>query len=204
MPSHRHPTKQFLIEAVLDLLTTHKPFDIKVEQVLHVSGISSGSLYHHFKDFNNLIDHALTEQYSQFGDLQIKVLADAVTKSNSGTEFRLNVEAIMDQTHSVKVAETRMFRAWIVSQAAIRDDFRELLSTEQNRITDGLEDVVREAQAKGWARADFDPRVIATFILAYTIGRVVDDVANPSVNNDEWIRFMKHMIRSTLLLETES
>ena len=53
-----HPTKRALITTVLEQLKTLKPSEITSESVLDKSGISKGSLYHHFEDFDDLIETA--------------------------------------------------------------------------------------------------------------------------------------------------
>lgn len=199
MAKSPHPTKLVLISTVLDLLNEYQPNELTIEQVLKASGISSGSLYHHFKDFPNLLDHALTERYAAFGDLQIAGLTDCVLNAKSVEDLESRLHSLIEQTHSVGVAQVRLMRAWVLSQAAVRPEFKALLSIEQNRITEGMTDIVREAQNRGWVKSDLDPRVVATFVQAYSVGRIVDDVADPSVDNENWIYFIKQMVSSSML-----
>ncbi len=194
-----HPTKLVLISTVLDLLNEYQPNELTIEQVLKASGISSGSLYHHFKDFPTLLDHALTERYAEFGDLQIAGLTDCVLNAKDLNDFEFRLYSLIEQTHSVEVAQVRLMRAWVLSQAAVRPEFKELLSVEQNRVTDGMTDIVREVQNRGWLKPDLDPRVVATFVQSYSVGRIVDDVADPSVDNQNWIYFIQQMVSSSML-----
>ena len=59
MPSNHHPTKTALIEATRELLETNARKDISTEQILNKSGISKGSLYHHFEDLEELVEAAM-------------------------------------------------------------------------------------------------------------------------------------------------
>jgi AcrR family transcriptional regulator len=59
-----HPTKRLLVDTVENLLKEVTSEKITIEQVLEKSGISRGSLYHHFEDFNELIEIAEIEEYS--------------------------------------------------------------------------------------------------------------------------------------------
>ena len=70
-PKNVHPTRLKLIETVLTLRHSQTYEDITVEQVLDVSGISRGSLYHHFHDFTDVLEESVVRTYlnSMEGDL---------------------------------------------------------------------------------------------------------------------------------------
>ena len=51
-----HPTKEALIDAVLELLQSEHLVEVTSEEVLEKSGISKGSLYYHFEDFSDLLE----------------------------------------------------------------------------------------------------------------------------------------------------
>ena len=63
-----HPTKRALVQTVLDQLKTKKPSDLTSELILETSGISKGSLYHHFEDFDDLIETAQVFRYAAYVD----------------------------------------------------------------------------------------------------------------------------------------
>lgn len=195
-----HPTARKLRDTVLALLETEQPHEITVEQVLGASGVSIGSLYHHYRDFPNLIDHALTERYAEFARVQIGGLARAVENARDVHEYERNLHELIGRTHAREVAPIRIARANIVAQAAVRPGLRELLTDEQNRLTDGIEATVARAQQLGWVREGMDARVIATFVQAYSIGRIVDDIADPAVDNEKWISLVRSVISGWLAL----
>jgi hypothetical protein len=45
---------------------------------------------------------------------------------------------------------------------------------------------------------DLPPHVVAVFVQAYTLGRVLDEIAESPVDNDEWVAFIDHMLSATL------
>jgi len=72
------------------------------------------------------------------------------------------------------------------------------LAVEQQRLTDALADLIREAQAKGWGSTDFDPHVIAVFVQAYTLGRVLDEISESPIDNDQWVALIDHVVSASL------
>jgi hypothetical protein len=65
-----------------------------------------------------------------------------------------------------------------------------------------MTDVVREGQIKGWVSDKFDAKTIAVFMQAYTLGRVIDDVASPmhSVKGDDWNEVINTAVKSLLAI----
>ena len=69
-----HPTKRALVATVLEFLKDTKPSDLTSEAILAKSGISKGSLYHHFEDFDDLIETAEVIKYAAYVDQSIHLL----------------------------------------------------------------------------------------------------------------------------------
>lgn len=59
-----------------------------------------------------------------------------------------------------------------------------------------MTEAITRAQDKGWVRQDLNPRAIAVFLQAYSLGRAVDDVAENHISNDDWVQLIGVMIGS--------
>lgn len=59
-----------------------------------------------------------------------------------------------------------------------------------------MADAIGRAQDKGWVKADLNPRAIAIFLQAYSLGRAVDDIAETHVSQDDWIMLINTVIHS--------
>lgn len=77
--------------------------------------------------------------------------------------------------------------------------FKKLLAIEQQRLTDSLTDLIREAQSKGLYRKDFTPRALAVFIQSYSLGKIIDDVAISQVEESEWNNLVNLIIEKVYL-----
>lgn len=195
-----HPTARTLIDTTLVLLETHAVNEVTLEQVLEKSSISVGSLYHHFKDFSELMDFALVEKYTQFTKVNVEGMAHVLEISKNAKDYHDKILKLLEFTHSASNSDLRKMRAYILSQATIRPDLGVLIREVQSDLTHKLGEIIGQAQKRGWIQPVIKPVILATFIQAYGIGRIVDDLANPHMDNDEWIAFLQHVIGTSVLI----
>jgi len=81
----RHPKSEALHTAVA-LLDERAPDEITVERVLSESGVSKGSLYHHYRDFNDLLDRAQVQRFTRLVDASIAMIAQVVDHATTPEE----------------------------------------------------------------------------------------------------------------------
>ncbi len=192
-----HPTKERLILTTVSLMEGDHPDKVHVEEVLASSGISKGSLYHHFEDFGDLIEEALIYRFSANVDRNIIAITDMLTSITSREEFYAGLARITVMTQGAELAPIRFERARALGLAGTSDRFRVKLGAEQQRVTDALTDLFREAQLQGWMNSEFDPHAAAVFIQSYTLGKVVDDVTPTPMNPDAWIALITRLVEKT-------
>ena len=194
MPRTPHPTRERLIEVTMSMLDGDHPDKIHVDEVLLVSGISKGSLYHHFNDFGDLIEEALVRRFTLFVDQSIAVITQLMNAATTKEEFVAGLKKVTRLTQDPARYANRFERARALGMAGNNDRFRNGLAQEQDRITAALEDLFRESQNRGWMVPDFDPRAAAVLIQAYTLGQVINDVATVQYDNDSWIALIDRIL----------
>ena len=194
MPRTPHPTRERLIEVTMTMLDGDHPDKIHVDEVLLVSGISKGSLYHHFNDFGDLIEEALVRRFTLFVDQSIAVITQLMNAATTKEEFVAGLKKVTRLTQDPARYANRFERARALGMAGNNDRFRNGLAQEQDRITAALEDLFRESQNRGWMVPDFDPRAAAVLIQAYTLGQVINDVATVQYDNDSWIALIDRIL----------
>lgn len=193
-----HPTKEKLIETMVTLMDERALHDIQVDDVLRESNISKGSLYHHFENFEELTEAALIGRFAASVDRSIELVAEAINGAKSAEEFLQKVVWVTTVTQGPERAQFRLERARVIGLSVNSPKLAEALSKEQDRLTEAMTDVVREGQQKGWVTDKFTPETIAVFIQAYTLGRVIDDVATTTVNPDEWNDVINTAVKALL------
>ena len=186
------------METAVDLIDEFGPQGFTVDALLEKSGISKGSLYHHFTDFSDVIEQAQVVRFSRFVDEDIDVLIRTLSTATSPEDLRARFESIVEASSSPERAHARSDRATIVGLARHSEKLAKALSVEQQRLTDALADIGREAQEKGFIRKDVDVNVLATFLQAYTLGFVLNDVTTRPVSSKDWASFVGATLSAAL------
>ena len=192
-----HPTRERLLLTTVDLMDPENPEKVGVEMVLETSGISKGSLYHHFEDFPSLLEAALVYRFHRVVDTSLALIANTVATATTREEFFADMEKVTAITHSREMTAIRFERARALGHAGTSERFKEALGVEQQRLTLAFADLVREAQSQGWVTRDIDPMATAVFIQAYTIGKLIDEVTAEPVDEQEWLKLIHRMVERT-------
>jgi AcrR family transcriptional regulator len=189
-----HPTKERLISVTMSMMDGERPDKVHIDEVLLESGISKGSLYHHFSDFSELIEAALIRRFSILVDGSIGMIEKVVHDSKSKEEFFDGLRLVTRATQDPALSANRFERARALGMAGSNLRFRSALAVEQDRLTSALEDLFRESQHRGWMSTQFNPRAAAVMIQAYTLGQVINDVSDAKYNNDDWVALIDSIL----------
>lgn len=196
-----HPTKGKLIQTVVTMLDEMDVADLQVDHVLERSGVSKGSLYHHFEDFAHLIEAAHVQRFVRMIDRSVTALADVLVGAPSKQAMVDGLKRVTRDTQAQELSWLRFERARALSLAEHQPRMREAMAVEQARMTAAIADIAREAQSKGWIRSDLDPMVLAVFIQAYTLGKIVDDISAQHVDQERWVGFIDDIVERVLLTD---
>ena len=201
MASGNHPTKDRLIQVTVNLLDKKLPHEISVDEILQESGISKGSLYHHFEDLNELLEAALVFRYARWVDGSIAMLIDLVASAKSRKELSDGLKKVTRVTQNPIYAHTRYERARAIALAENSPRLRQALSIEQKRLTDALTDLIEEARNKGLYSTNFDAHAGAVLVQAYTLGRIVDDFGDDHMDEDAWYQLIDLVVDRIFLVQ---
>lgn len=185
---------------MVSLMNTQPLQDIQVDDVLVESNISKGSLYHHFENFEALTEAALVFRFASGVDASIELVAQTVQGAKTAEQFIANIIEVTTETQGQSRSKFRLERARVIGLSINSPNLLDALQIEQDRVTAALADIVREGQEKGWVSKTFDAKTIAVFMQAYTLGRIVDDVASPDarLNGEDWNRVVNTAVKSLL------
>jgi AcrR family transcriptional regulator len=181
-----HPTKAKLLAAATALSQTHHPDAVTIDMVLEHSGVSKGSLYHHFEDFSDLIETVLVNLFTMSVDGNIAAISQVFASATTRAEFVAGLARVTHETQGAALRSVRFRRARLLAYAESRPRLMQKMQAHQARLTRAYTGLFRRAQDNSWFNTDFDPHAAAVFIQAYTIGKIVDDVSNDPIRPEAW------------------
>lgn len=199
MLSSFHPTKRLLVVTTVTLLDSKPSSEIQAEEVLEISGVSKGSLYHHFEDLQHLIETAQIFRYSKWIDASIDYLTKTVAVAKSQAELRKALFDLTQLTQSDERREARAERAKALADCMNNPRMAKQMGIETQRLTDSISDVTEEVKNKGLFRPEVDGKILATFIQAYTLGKIVNDYNPTGVGEKEWVEFIMNIVDRTFM-----
>lgn len=198
-PTHVHATKQLLLESVCKMLQTENPIEITSEKVLAQTHVSTGSLYHHFEDFNDLMEQALCIEYESVSNKTIELL---IGNTRNAKNLKAWVEGINEGRkvmNSPSYARNRVLKLWAVAYASSSDRMRVKLGEAQDRLNAKFVSFVDEAKTKGWLASDSDSKAIAVFVQAYQLGAILNDVSLDKLKPELWTDVVEKVIKRSFL-----
>ena len=197
--AHMHPTAASLCKTVDQLLNEKNSDQITAEEVLDKSGISKGSLYHHFEDLSDLIETTLIIRYAYWIDLSIRSMSKLLESGKTTKSLKEGLFKVTYATQSDAMAKTRLERAQIVSLAQNNPRLLKKFTVETDRMTDSFEDLIREVIDRKLFKPNLEPRAIALFIQAYTFGLVLNDLSGNRVKYEDWVSLINQVISEVFL-----
>jgi AcrR family transcriptional regulator len=200
MSKRVHPTKALLIATTVTLLDTKLPNEIAVDEILEASGISKGSLYHHFEDLGELLEIAQVERYAAWVDRSVDALVQMISTVKTREDLVHGLKVITRFTQDPKYSHTRFQRARAIASAEHNPRFKKRLAEEQMRLTEALIDLINEARNKGLYASDFDAHAGAVLVQAYTLGMIVDDFVEKQMDPEAWYSLIDKVVDRVFLI----
>lgn len=194
----KHPTKAHLIATTVSLINEHGPHGFTVDQLLEMSKISKGSLYHHFEDFNDVIIAAQVERFAKYVEEDVTGITEVLLASTSQEDMLKRFDMLTQIIHSDERSERRADRLEIISTARHSEKMKLALGPVQERVTASFADLIREMQSRTWVSPDISPDAIAVFIQAYSLGLVVNDASSRHIDMGEWHHLISRVLRSLI------
>ena len=193
--SGSHPTRDKLLAATVQLLATNLPQNITAQMVLELSGISRGSLYYHFDDVSELLEVALVQSFAALVDKSLVKFAQIIENARNREDMLSELTKVTDATQKKSLRAIRFQRARLIVFGEDNPRLAAALACEQQRLTDAITDLIREAQNRGWMFKGVDSRSAAVLIQAYTLGMIVDDIVNEQMNQEDWTALIHRLIQ---------
>lgn len=178
------PARERILRAAVEIIGRDGEAALRLADVAAAAGVALSLTTHYFRTRDHLVAEALAERFAGLVRDDLRRIGRLV-RAGDGAEFRAGLRKVTADVLDRPRAEQRLARIAAVGGGHGRPDLAERLGEETAALLDELAVVVRAAQEAGLVRSDLDPRALATFIQAYSLGMVVADLdARPSTKAD--------------------
>jgi AcrR family transcriptional regulator len=194
-----HSTRRTLIE-VTSVLMDEKPLlQITSDQVLSASGVSKGSLYHFFADFDELLEVVQAERFSHWANALIKCVTGEFEKAIDKTSFILSLENVLTNNccEKLKISPAELSRT--LGFALGNERFSRNIIIIKERIRSNLLKVISDAIERSLPKkAKVNAENLALFIETWIFGRFAGEFYTKPVLDSQWENLSISLVNSLI------
>ena len=181
-PRQRAPQRRALdkidavVEATMALLEREGEQGVRIAEICDVTGVSYGTIYHHFGDRNGLIRAAQFARLRYQPGQDIDAFADALTGDDPGAEFVTRLYEICRAIADPSRGPVRLVRTSALATAVHDPEFLPAVTELETQVMTDLVATIDKAKAAGIADASLDSLALASYIAAMSYGLVLVEV----------------------------
>jgi len=194
-------TRERILEVVSEQLEEGGENAVRVDAVRDLSGVSIGSIYHHFGDRDGLIVAGQLFRYARYAEAEIAVLSEVVQQASNVVEFQRAIRQLSVSASSAVRQAQRWARIGALSSTVGRAGLAVEVQAVHTRLTDEFAAHVAQGQARGLFRSDLDARAVALFIESYSLGYVLNDVDEHPVPEEDWEKVVAAVLDALLVVD---
>jgi len=185
-----HPTAQKLVDVVTEMMEEN-PYDtLKSEIVLERCGLSRGPLYHHFVDFQDLIETAQIQIYQRYATGISQALADLIASCAESEQLKIGFASFVNQVANEATVKSRLELIGIVHNAHATAGFRKKFLPAQEQINLSWIEMYRFCLDHGWADPTIEPRAFAVLMQSTVFGRIMNNISRDKLDLSVLMEFI--------------
>ena len=166
-------TVDAIVDATIELIERVGEAGVRIADVVATTGVSHGSIYHHFGDRDGLIQAAQFARLARQPGQAIAALREAVASTDDPEEFADLVGTIAHAIADPDRMPLRLVRASVIASSLGRPALHDALCDLETSIADELVAVLRELQHKGLLAEGLDPAAVGMLLEAISFGLVL-------------------------------
>ena len=159
---------------------------LRVQKIAESVGVREPSVYHFFKNREELVEAAHIERYRRSHLEMVQPFQAGAALSDSAEDFRRIVKKILSLVYAVEREHIRSTRMSVMGAAQSSPTIAEAIRQINFDIHSRIADVLATAQEKNWIRKEVDPLAAAYWINGQILGRVMAEMDKDRVDLDKW------------------
>jgi AcrR family transcriptional regulator len=179
-----------VIAAANQAIETGGESSVRIQEISAKTGVSIGSIYHHFGDRDGLIRATYVHNFAANIQDDIARTKRFMAKMHSTAEIAEHYDEMMAflVDHFKHVPADK--RANIIGNTTGRPLLRAALAEVQHGLTEQLTEVMQLLQDRKMLKAHLSPRAAAVLVLGMLHGRIVAEIDTNPVSDLEWNQAM--------------
>lgn len=183
-------TVQLVIDATNRAIESGGESSVRIQELAAQTGVSIGSIYHHFGDRDGLIRATYVHNFASNIQQDIARAKRFMAKMHSTEEIARHYDEMLRflVEHFKHVPADK--RANIIGNTTGRPLLRAALAEVQHELTEQLTEVMELLQERKMLKPHLSPRAAAVMTLGMLHGRIIAEVDTSPVSDLEWNRAM--------------
>ena len=163
---------------------------VRIQEISAKTGVSIGSIYHHFGDRDGLIRATYVHNFAANIQEDIGRAKRFMDKMHSTQEIAEHYDEMLEflVDHFKHVPADK--RANIIGNTTGRPLLRAALAEVQHGLTEQLTEVMQLLQDRGMLKPHLSARAAAVMVLGMLHGRIVAEIDTSPVSENDWNQAM--------------
>ena len=179
-------TRTRILEAAMLAISENGEGAIRVQKIAESVGVREPSVYHFFKNREELVEAAHVERYRRSHLEMVKPFQAGAALADNAEDFRRIVKKILSLVYSAEREDIRSTRMSVLGAAQSSPTIAEAIRQINFEVSSRLAEVFLTAQEKNWIRKEVDPLAAAYWINGQILGRVMAEMDKERVDLDKW------------------
>jgi AcrR family transcriptional regulator len=187
-------TIRVAIDATVELLEQLAEQQVTLDAIRRRSGVSQGSLTHHFASRDGLVATAQVERYSRACAADEAFLGRFAGRLDGPEPFASTLIGHITAMLTPERREVRWIRMSAIAAAIGDAALAQTLSSRYSSLIDRVSEHVEEGARHHLLLPDVDTRTVALLLSMQAQGLVLDDLVGHDVPEDAWNRMMVRFV----------
>jgi AcrR family transcriptional regulator len=159
---------------------------VRIQDISATTGVSVGSIYHHFRDRDGLIRATYAHNYAKVVATDIPMVKNFFHNLTSFEDLLANYDTMVEFVKQHFACQSALDRAAIVGTSAGRPLMRKELARVQHDLNENATEIMEIARERGLLKDHLNPRAAAMVSLGLLLGRAVAELDSEPVSEHDW------------------
>ena len=180
------PVVNKVLKVTCDIINRGGEQALTIAEVRERTGVTIGSIYHHFGSREGLVAAAYANIYGDLALREVELLRGLTANVKNATEFEKVAKTAVATIYGDAETPNRIKRMTVIAAAQHRPLLKFAIAQKQDEATAALVEWVSEMQSRGFYNKEINPHSLAVLLQAIPFGRVIDAVANDQLGDADF------------------